>query len=120
MDKQSIFHPDEKFNMASNRMESEAIKRAINQLGETKNNIEKFALDGDNKNKKILQSDDFHPTVSKDSKHLSINFCKYLDEELKKYKSMIPDQSDYFFKLGGEQCRLRESSDPSLLFYSRT
>lgn len=99
VDKQSIFHPDEKFKLASNMMESEAMKRAINQLGETKNNIDKFALDGDNKNKKILQSDDFHPTVCKDPNHLSINFGKYLDEELKKYKSMIPDQSDCFFKL---------------------
>ena len=96
VDKLSYYHPNETFNQTSNMLESEAMRRAIAQLQEIKENIVGFSIDGDNKNKKILESDDFHPTLYRDPNHLVICFERYLDAELKKYKKMIPSISDCF------------------------
>lgn len=96
VDKKSKYHPNETFDKTSNLLESEAMKRAIEQLKDYKEHIYGFSLDGDNKNKKILESADFSPKIFKDPNHLTICFERYLNSELPKYKKMIPTISDAF------------------------
>lgn len=95
-DKQSVYHPNGTFNKTSNMLESEAMKRAIEQLKDIKVHIYGFSLDGDNKNKKVLESDDFNPVIFRDPNHFTIFFERYLNTELPKYKRMIPTISDAF------------------------
>lgn len=96
VDKQSYYHPQESFNQTSNLLESEAMRRAIEQLRECKNQIIGFTIDGDNKNKKILQNADFLPKILRDPNHLAVCFKKYLSKELAKYQKMVPNVSDCF------------------------
>lgn len=60
VDKKSKFHPDETFDGTSNLLESEAMARAIKQLNDIKNRISGFVIDGDNKNRNILENEHFN------------------------------------------------------------
>lgn len=95
-DKQSSFHPEETFSGTSNLLESLAMKRAIEKLGEFKVKITGFIIDGDNKNLQYLQTDDFHPKVYRDPNHLVLSFERYLSKELSSTKNMIEGINDCF------------------------
>lgn len=63
VDKLSKYHEDETLEGCSNLLESEAMKRAIEYLGNHKSKITGVVIDGDNKNSKLLQTEDFHPAI---------------------------------------------------------
>lgn len=96
VDKASIYHPDETFNDTSNLLESEAMRRAIDQLGDYKLKIEAFVIDGDNKNRSLLETKDFHPKILRDPNHLYLSFERYLNKELTENKYMVQDCNDCF------------------------
>ena len=94
VDKKSFHHPEEDFQLTSNMMETEAMKRALNQITPSKNKIGAFVIDGDNKNRNLLEQEEIN--IIRDPNHLILSFNKYLDKELKEYKKMIPGINDCF------------------------
>lgn len=98
VDKQSARHPEETFNQSSNMLESEALRRAIDQII-YKEDVAGIVLDGDNKNPKILEEKGFPVRVYKDPNHLSLCFNKYLDKKLSENKRMIEGIGDCFRRL---------------------
>lgn len=99
VDKCSNFHPDESFHLTSNMLESEAKRRSFNDLQDVKAKVKGFTVDGDNKNKKILEDEGLAELQTRDPNHLSICFNKYLVAELGLYKGMIPGITDCFHGL---------------------
>lgn len=65
-------------------LETEAMKRALNQISPYKEKVSSFVIDGDNKNKKLLEDDQY--TIFRDPNHLIESFNKYLDKELSENK----------------------------------
>lgn len=84
VDKISFYHPEEDFELTSNMLETEAMKRALNQITPYKEKVSSFVIDGDNKNKKLLEDDQY--TIFRDPNHLIESFNKYLDKELSENK----------------------------------
>lgn len=99
VEKCSNFHPDESFHLTSNMLESEAKRRSFNDLQDVKAKVKGFTVDGDNKNKKILEDEGLAELQTRDPNHLSICFNKYLVAELGLYKGMIPGITDCFHGL---------------------
>lgn len=81
VDKPSQYQEDETYEGSSYLLESEASKRAIENLSDYKSKISGFTIDGDNKKLKLLQTDDFHPAIYRDPNHLILSFDRYLTEE---------------------------------------
>lgn len=102
VDKNSVYHPNETFMDTSNMLESEAMKRAIAQLGESKQKIKAFVIDGDNKNRTLLETKDFHPKILRDPNHLYLSFERYLNKELSENKHMVQDCNDCFRGIRGK------------------
>lgn len=79
VDKKSFYHLEEDFELTSNMLETEAMKRALNQISPYKEKVSSFVIDGDNKNKKLLEGEQY--TIFRDQNHLIKSFNKYLDKE---------------------------------------
>lgn len=73
VDKPSSFHPGETFERASNLLETEAMKRAIQQLSDIKNKRIGFVIDGDNKNRSLLEQQEFKLQMYRYPNHLISN-----------------------------------------------
>lgn len=96
VDKNSVYHPDETFMDTSNLLESEALQRAIDQFRECKQKIKAFIIYGDNKNRTLLETEDFHPKIMVNTNHLYLSFERYLNKELSENKHMVQDCKDCF------------------------
>lgn len=94
-DKKSFFHPNETFSKSSNLLESEAMRRALSQIN-CKHKVSGFILDGDNKNPKLLQENNFNSFIFRDPNHLCLCFNRFLDAQLYEKKKMIEGISDCF------------------------
>ena len=69
--------------------------REITKLNDIKNKIGGFVIDGDNKNRSILENEHFN--IYRDPNHLVLYFGRYLTTELSKHKDMIEGCNDCFF-----------------------
>ena len=95
VDKASNFHPDESFNDTSNMMETEALRRALAQF-QTFVNLTSIVIDGDNKNKGVIEEYSKSIKILRDPNHTKISFEKYFTKETNKWKNMDPDTNDCF------------------------
>ena len=95
VDKTSTFHPNETFNDTSNMMETEALRRALSQF-ETFENLTSIVIDGDNKNKKVIEDTGKDIKILRDPNHAKLSFEKYLSKETNKWKTMDPSGQDCF------------------------
>lgn len=98
VDKQSSYHPDEKFTGSSNMMETAALQRAF-QSFESFQNLTSIVIDGDNKNSKVIRDAAPDLQVLRDPNHMKQTFDKYITKEINIWKVMIPGVSDCFFGL---------------------
>lgn len=96
-DKKSINHSNETFTSTSNMLETEAMNRALQKIRPIKEKVSRFIIDGDNKNRRLLEDKNYQ--VIRDPNHLVLSFNKYLDKELMKYKKMIQGIPDCFRNL---------------------
>ena len=83
-EKQSIHHPDETFMSTSNMLETETINSALKKINPIKNKVNGFVIDGDNKNRRLLEQK--NGVMIRDPNHLVLSFNNYLDKELMKYE----------------------------------
>ena len=68
----------------SNMLETETINSALKKINPIKNKVNGFVIDGDNKNRRLLEQK--NGVMIRDPNHLVLSFNNYLDKELMKYE----------------------------------